>query len=284
MNYRHAFHAGNHTEILKHAVLVQLLRHLRGKEAPFFVLDTHAGLGFYDLASEEARRTNEASAGIKRVINADIPHAEQYLGFVRSINPASAVTRYPGSPGIIQHLLRQYDGLAACELHSDDVDELRRNFKGDRRIGVHHRDGYESIKALLPPPQGRGLVFVDPPFERPDEVARLLDAIELIGKRWPAAITAVWYPIKNRGNFDQLKAGLRQKSAFPTLTVEVALQPEDGVSLAGGGVVVIKPPWKIEGIFLELANGILRAFEAQNGRASVQWIVTESDLRAKAHR
>ena len=282
MNYRHAFHAGNHTEILKHAVLVQLLGHLRGKESPFFVLDTHAGLGFYDLTSDEAQRTNESSAGIKRVINANIPHAEPYLAFVRSINVGGSVTRYPGSPAIVQHLLRQSDGLAACELHNDDVDQLKRNFRGDRRIGVHHRDGYEAVKALLPPQQGRGLVFIDPPFERPDEVARLLDAIELIGRRWPAAVTAVWYPIKNPENVDQFKDGLRRRSAFPVLTVEVVLHPEDGIVLAGGGVVVVRPPWKIEGIFRELANGILRAFEAKKGRASVQWIVTENDLQARA--
>ena len=170
MNYRHAYHAGSHIDVFKHAVLVMLLEHLRKKAKGFTVLDTHAGAGRYDLTAIEAQKTGEAADGIGRVIGKDIPAAAAYLDLIRRLNPDGLRT-YPGSPAIIAAFLRDDDRLIACELHEEEAAKLRRAFRGDPRVAVHHRDGYEAITAFVPPPSRRGLVFIDPPYEKDDRDA-----------------------------------------------------------------------------------------------------------------
>ena len=184
MNYRHSYHAGNHTEVFKHSVLVLVLQHLLKKPGPFTVLDTHAGAGLYDLTSDNAEKTGEAVDGIGRVIDRDVPAASAYLDLIRRLNPI-ALQSYPGSPAIVQAFLREDDLLIACELRKDDAALLRANMKGDRRVSVHCRDGYAAMHAFLPPPTRRGLVFIDPPFERPDEFARLADGLNFGIQKWP---------------------------------------------------------------------------------------------------
>ena len=170
MNYRHAYHAGNHIDVFKHAVLVRLLEHLRKKAKAFTVLDTHAGAGRYDLTAIEAEKTGEAADGIGRVIGKEIPAAAAYLDLIRRLNPEGLRT-YPGSPAIIAAFLRDNDRLIACELHEEEAAKLRRVFRGDPRVAVHQRDGYEAITAFVPPPSRRGLVFIDPPYEKDDRDA-----------------------------------------------------------------------------------------------------------------
>jgi 23S rRNA (adenine2030-N6)-methyltransferase len=163
MNYKHAFHAGNHTEVFKHSVLCLLLAHLHQKAKPFMVLDTHAGAGCYDLLSIESEKTGEAREGIARVVHKDVPAAAPLLDLVRHLNPGG-LRVYPGSPGIVQSFLRRDDRLIACELREDDAGSLRSNFKNDPRVSVHHRDGYEAIGAFVPLPTRRGLVFIEAPI------------------------------------------------------------------------------------------------------------------------
>src|SRR5580704_9356548 len=164
MNYRHVFHAGNHTEVFKHAALAAIICRLRDKPTPFVVIDTHAGVGTYDLRSAEAQKTNEAREGIGRIFSKAVPSTDAYLDIVRSLNP-STLTVYPGSPSIIRSLLRDNDRLIACELHDEDAASLRLAFKGDKRVSVHRRDGYEAMIAFVPPVERRGIIFIDPPFE-----------------------------------------------------------------------------------------------------------------------
>jgi 23S rRNA (adenine2030-N6)-methyltransferase len=184
MNYRHAYHAGNHTEVFKHCVLCLLLLELRKKPKPFTVIDTHAGAGIYDLLSAKAKKTGEAAAGIGRVIDKDIPTATAYLELLRHLNP-SGLACYPGSPTIVQNFLRQDDRLIACELHEDDAASLRKHFIWDGRVLVQHRDGYEAIRAFVPPPTRRGLVFIDPPFERANEFDKLAESLNAAVRKWP---------------------------------------------------------------------------------------------------
>jgi 23S rRNA (adenine2030-N6)-methyltransferase len=158
MNYRHAFHAGNHTEVFKHSALCLLLLELRKKPKPFTALDTHAGAGMYDLLSPEAQKTGEARDGIGTIFREDVPATSTYLEIIRKLNP-DGLRYYPGSPTIVQSLLRKDDRLIACELREDDAVRLRSTFRRDKRVSVHRRDGYEAVSAFVPPATRRGLVF-----------------------------------------------------------------------------------------------------------------------------
>ncbi len=254
MNYRHAFHAGNHADVLKHIVLLALVDALCRKDAPFFVLDTHAGRGRYLLGGAESRKTSEADEGVFKL--AAVPRlpapAERYLKAVEANNPVGALVAYPGSPLLAAQAMRAQDRLAACELQPEEAQALKALFAGDARVAVHARDGYTAMKALLPPRAGaqriaRGLVLIDPPYEAQDAeypqiVAALRDALE----RWPAATYAVWYPIKQRRSllpFFRKVAALPSRGAF---VAELQVRPDDSpLRLNGSGMLVLNPPWQL---------------------------------------
>jgi len=243
MNYRHLFHAGNHADVFKHAALTLVLEHLRAKPQPFAVLDTHAGVGVYDLTSEGARKTREFEEGVGMVFGRGLASAPAYSAVLREMNPGDLAT-YPGSPEIAVRLLRPEDRLIACELHPDDVQTLRARYRGDRRVAVHHRDGYEAVVALTPPAERRGLVLIDPPFEQPDETRRLAAALAAALRKWPNGIFMAWYPVKDARIGDVLAAAA---TAFPKmLRAEFLAYPLDGVQMAGGGLIICNAPWKLD--------------------------------------
>jgi 23S rRNA (adenine2030-N6)-methyltransferase len=276
MNYRHAYHAGNHIDVFKHAVLVLILEHLRQKAKPFAVLDTHAGAGRYDLRATEAEKTGEAADGIGRVIGRDIPAAAAYLDLIRRLNPDSLRT-YPGSPAIMAAFLREDDRLIACELHEEEAARLRRAFHGDQRIAVHYRDGYEAIKAFVPPPARRGLVFIDPPYEKDDRDAwrRVAERMNAGLKKWPGGIFAAWYPLKERSGIDQIRKTYGSGNP-PTLAVEFLRQPIDGIALAGSGMLIANPPFGIDTKLKALGKELLAAFDARQGSIGLDWWIPET--------
>ena len=241
MNYRHAFHAGNVGDCVKHALLVWLLRALQRKPAGLFVLDTHAGIGHYDLAGGPAARTGEAAAGILRLL-ADPPAAlADYVGLVQGLG------LYPGSPAIARALLRPQDRLACCELHPEDFATLRREFSGDRQVAVHFRDAWEALRGLLPPPERRGLILVDPPYEASDEFFRLADGLRLGHGRFPSGVFAAWYPIKHRAPVRAFHTALRDGGISDIVAAELWLrEPLDAARLNGCGLLVINPPYRFE--------------------------------------
>lgn len=266
MNYRHAFHAGNFADVMKHALLVWLLDALARKPRPFFVLDTHAGPGFADLQAEPATRTGEWRAGIGRLL-ADTPPASggggtddplaRYLAIVRGLG------LYPGSPALIRALLRPGDRLACCELHPEDHARLRARFARDPQVGVHLRDGYEAVKALLPPPERRGLILLDPPFESPDEFATLAQALRTGLARFPAGVFAAWYPIKHRAPIRDFFASL--EGLRDLVAAELWLRaPLDPGRLNGCGLLVANPPYGFEAEAPDLLD-VLRARLAEPG-------------------
>ncbi len=250
MNYRHAFHAGGFADVHKHAILALLLQHLRKKETPFAVLDTHAGAGGYDLTGDEARRTGEAEAGVLKLVDAPGEMAEElapYLDALRAANPSwPKVSAYPGSPMIARHMLRPQDRLVAVELHPEEARALKHRFAGDRQVSVHEADAYTALRAHLPPKERRGLVLIDPPFEQPDEFRRLTKALPEAIRRFATGVFALWYPIKDPMAVERFKAELAQLGR-PVLIAELYLHPpEDIARLNGSGVAIVNPPWQLD--------------------------------------
>lgn len=268
MNYRHAFHAGNHTEVFKHSALVHLLDRLLAKPKPFMVLDTHAGLGVYDLNSPEAVRTGEAAAGIGAVFDRLRGKAASYASLVR---PYLSEGRYPGSPAIVADRLRLDDRLVACEFHPEDVTILRRNFARTGTVAVHHRDGYEAMTALVPPPERRGLVFVDPPFESRDEPDRLGSRLAAAIRKWPTGIYVGWYPVKDPTTRPRILAQLERDWVPSCLWAEFYRFPPDGLRLAGSGLVVVNAPWKFDETLRSLGTDLIEAFGDEGGAIAVEW-------------
>ncbi|MDE2515970.1 MAG: 23S rRNA (adenine(2030)-N(6))-methyltransferase RlmJ [Rhodospirillales bacterium] len=259
MNYRHAFHAGNFADCLKHAVLHWLFTAMARKEGAIFVLDTHAGAGAYRLDGPEAVRTGEHGQGITRLLAMPAPAAlAPWLAAVRRAGEGA----YPGSPALLGALLRGQDRMACCELHPEDFAALRRGFRADARIGIHHRDGWAAIGALLPPRERRALVLIDPPYEADGEIARLAEALRLAHARMKGAVLAGWFPIKHRAPLHALRAAIRE--AGPPDAVEVRFcraSPLDPARLNGAGLVLVNPPFGWE----DGLGAILRALEAGLG-------------------
>ena len=251
MNYRHAFHAGNFADCMKHALLIWLMQAMARKPAGFTVLDTHAGLGRYDLNAGPATRTGEWLAGIARLLDAPPPELADYVGLVQRLG------LYPGSPAIIEALLRPQDRLVACELHPEDYAVLRANLAGNLQVAVHHRDGWEALTAFLPPRDTtRALVLIDPPYEVPDEFDQLGVALQRAVRRFAVGVFAAWYPVKHRAGPRGLHLALRQAGLKRVAAVELWLRdPTDPARLTGCGLLLINPPFG----FLDAARTILAA-------------------------
>ena len=249
MNYRHAFHAGNFADCMKHALLVWLQQAMARKPAGVFYMDTHAGTGRYDLSSDEAERTGEWHQGIALLTNPPEALAD-YVGLVREIG------LYPGSPALIRARMRPQDRLACCELHPDDSATLKRLFARDAQVSVHRRDAWEAIGALLPPAEKRALVLIDPPYEATDEFTRVAEALRLGASRMRSAVFAAWYPVKHRLPPREFHLALRQGGLRDIVVVELWLRaPLDASRLNGCGLVVVNPPFGFEAA----AEGILEA-------------------------
>jgi len=255
MNYRHAFHAGNHADVLKHVVLLALCDALVAKPTPVFALDTHAGRGLYALDSDAAVRTGEANEGIDPVLQASIEDdwIQRYVRAVQACRDERGPTAYPGSPWLIAHALRDIDRVACCELQPEEVAALKSNLSGDRRIAVHHRDGYAALKALLPPVVGgqrfaRGLVLVDPPYESQlDELGIALAALRDGLSRWPQATYVLWYPIKQRRVLQPFYRDARTLPAKSVMVAELLVRPDDSpLRMNGSGLLLLNAPYRFD--------------------------------------
>ncbi|AZO08943.1 MULTISPECIES: 23S rRNA (adenine(2030)-N(6))-methyltransferase RlmJ [unclassified Mesorhizobium] len=282
MNYRHAYHAGNFADVVKHAVLCRLVDYLKQKDKAFRVIDTHAGVGRYDLASVEAGKTGEWQGGIGRLIEASLepPAAallQSYLEAVRAENPEGGLRRYPGSPLVARHLLRKQDRLTAIELHPRDAAQLKSVFAGDFQTRVIELDGWLALGAHLPPKEKRGLVLVDPPFEEEGEFARLTDNLRRAHRRWPGGIYALWYPIKDRKAVAAFRSALKQAGIPKMLDIAFDIRPASNEpSLDGSGMVVVNPPFTLEGELRVLLPALHKALAVkQPSRWTVEWLAGE---------
>ena len=272
MNYRHAFHAGNHADCLKHALLLPLLEALKRKPAPFAVLDTHAGCGVYDLAASEAARTGEAARGALRLQANPSPALAPFLA---ALKQAGFPAFYPGSPALIRAALRAQDRLMAVELHPEDNARLKAHFRRDTQVAVHKRDAWEALRALTPFQEKRGLVLIDPPFEQEGDYARITEAMALLRHRFRAAIIAAWYPVKHRAPVRGFHHALMESGVAPLLTAELWLrEPTDPQRLNGSGLVVANPPQGFAEEAAEILPALLAGLGANEAGAgsTVKWL------------
>jgi 23S rRNA (adenine2030-N6)-methyltransferase len=258
MNYRHAFHAGNFADVIKHIVLVRILTWLQDKPAAFRVIDTHAGAGVYDLGGDEANRTGEFLTGITRVMQARfsetvLPLVTPYLDIVRSFNQRAELKAYPGSPLIARALLRPQDRLTACEVEPKARKRLIEALRRDSQARVVDLDGWTALPAYVPPKERRGLVLIDPPYEDKDEFAHIAEGFSQAFTKWPTGSYLLWYPAKSRRATDALARHVAEVAASgpspgKCLRLEFSAAPQTADSaLVSAGLLLVNPPWMLMG-------------------------------------
>ena len=278
LSYRHAFHAGNHADVLKHFVLVQLLRHMRQKETPFWVIDTHAGAGVYALDTGYATKLAEHIDGIGRLWRRnDLPAPlTDYVNLVRELNPEGQLRAYPGSPWIAQRLLRAQDRLRLFELHSSDSALLQNNFRAlgaaaERRTIIAATDGYAGLKAVLPPLPRRGLVLIDPSYEDKADYVNVVVALKDALTRFATGTYMLWYPQLARADSQRLPLTLKKLPAksWLHLSLSVCAPAEDGFGMRGSGLFILNPPWTLHKTLQEVMPYLVQVLGRDGGAGFV---------------
>ena len=291
MNYRHAYHAGNFADVLKHVVLSALIDALKAKPTPFAVIDTHAGSGCYALEGKEAEKTGEWRDGVGRLLFPDVgPHASaggtlppllrHWLdGLLALPGNEHGLKLYPGSPLQAALAMRDADGAQLCELHPEEAARLRELFRRDTRMHVHERNGYEALKALLPPKEKRGLVLIDPPYEAQEAEYRLIEqALKEALQRWPGGIYAIWYPIKRRSQVQPFLRWLSHCGARRVLRAELLVHGDDSpLRLNGSGMAIINAPWQLDETLREPLRALARLLAQEHpAEWKLDWLVDEA--------
>jgi 23S rRNA (adenine2030-N6)-methyltransferase len=244
MNYRHIYHAGNFADVFKHWILTLILIKLCAKDAPFCLIDTHAGLGTYALDDPQAVKTKEAESGVNRILNKQLNEDfEPYQNIVKQYLNGYAI--YPGSPAIMSEFLRSSDRLILSELHPEDYVVLHDYFKRNKQVKILQQDGYTSIKALLPPIERRGLILIDPPFEQTNEFEQIINGLKEGLKRFATGIYAVWYPIKDRKQIANFYKDLRNITQTEILAIEIHANESILNQLNSCGMIIVNPPWQL---------------------------------------
>jgi 23S rRNA (adenine2030-N6)-methyltransferase len=285
MNYQHAFHAGNFADVHKHVVLTRILDYLRQKPAAFRVIDIHAGAGRYELFGPQATRSGEWRDGIGRLFaspraaarKTDVAQAllAPYLDVIASLNPGGTLRAYPGSPLIVQALLRRQDRLIACELEPKAAAALKAALRGDSRAKALAIDGWIALSANIPPKERRGLILIDPPYEESGDFARLSGALAQAHRKWASGLYVLWYPIKAREAPDALARRLRRLDVPKILRCELSVAPpRAGAALAGSGLIIVNPPFPLERELQVLLPALARSL-AVTGGYRLDWLAAE---------
>jgi 23S rRNA (adenine2030-N6)-methyltransferase len=258
MNYRHIFHAGNHADVLKHAALLATLARMQRKETPLAVIETHAGIGLYDLDGPAAARSPEWRFGIGALMGSEAPSLRPLLQAVAAVNPGGGLRFYPGSPELARLTLRPQDRYAGCELHPEDAAALKARYAGDKRLQIHARDGWEALKALLPPAERRGLVLIDPPYETPGEAGLAAQAVRGALRRFGHGVYLWWRPLKDPGGIARADAELFGEGPLPAVEAQLTLS---GLSqgLTGSSVLIVNPPFGLAEDLAALTDAIAEA-------------------------
>lgn len=251
LSYRHAYHAGNHADVLKHLILIRIARYMGEKPAPFWIVDTHAGAGRYALESVHASKLAEWRDGIGRLWQADglPPAAVDYVDCVKMLNPDGELRHYPGSPWLARQALRDSDRLRLYEMHTTDIRLLQEAFRGaGRQVNITEGDGFAGLRAVLPPPPRRALVLIDPSYETRADYTAVVKSLQEALKRFPTGTYALWYPLLPKLESRELPDRLRRLGCTDWLdvTLEVRAPSRDGFGMHGSGMFIINPPWTLE--------------------------------------
>jgi 23S rRNA (adenine2030-N6)-methyltransferase len=281
VNYRHAFHAGNFCDVMKHIILVRLIEYLKLKPGAFRVIDTHAGIGRYSLTGDEAKRSPEWMDGIGKLLKAELaakPKAliQPYLDVVAGENQNGTLARYPGSPLIARKLFRPQDRLSALELHPKDARELGKHFEGDVQARITALDGWLALNAYVPPKEKRGLVLVDPPFEEPGEWERLVDGLTKAHKKWATGLYALWYPLKEPREVNGFVTALKATGITRMLRAELLVERAVAGKLYGSGLIVVNPPYVLEDELKSILPALVKALGKDGASHRIEWIRGES--------
>lgn len=274
MNYRHSFHAGNSADVVKHSLLIALVRALQHKESALTLIDTHAGCGVYDLNGEDAQRTGESTQGVLRAFADPNPLLNDYRAAVQAVNVEAEPQLYPGSPQILAQLLRPQDFLILNEKHPEDAYTLRGVMR-DTSAAVHQRDAYELWLAMLPPRTARGVVVVDPPYEQPDERARITATLAAAYRKWSHGVTVIWYPLKDLATHRRWKEQLRRLGIPKFLWVEHWLYDVDQPGMYNGaGLYIVNPPYAFTQALPPLLEALRAALapEGHRGEIAADWL------------
>lgn len=270
LSYRHAFHAGNHADVLKHIILLQIAEYMCEKPAAFWIIDTHAGAGRYALESAHATKLAEYRDGVGRLWDKKglPPAAVDYLEFVKMLNPDGQLRHYPGSPWLASQLLRDSDRLRLYELHSTDVKHLQELFKtAGRKISVSATDGFAGLKALLPPPPRRALVLIDPSYETRDDYTNVVKGMQEALKRFPTGTYAIWYPMLTKLESRKLPEKLKGLATpnWLNVTLEVNAPSTDGFGMNGSGMFIVNPPWTLKKTLQDTLPSLVSLLAQGNG-------------------
>jgi 23S rRNA (adenine2030-N6)-methyltransferase len=282
LSYRHAFHAGNYADVVKHITLNLIMQALRRKDTPFCYLDTHAGTAFYDLNSQFAQKTGEFKEGIEllwRLPETAIhPLATHYMQALRAFNPGQRLNMYIGSAAIARNFLRSNDSMNLMELHPTDVELLKSQFKNDKQVHIHQRDGLEGLIALVPPKQKRGLVLIDPAYELKQDYIEVVETLKIAHKRWQNGIYMLWYPLLSEQAYQQkMLKKLGSSGIKKILVAELNRYPSHTPrAMYGTGLVIINPPYQLEQALKELLPWLWQVLSPQGeGEWRVEWLVGE---------
>lgn len=285
MNYRHHFHAGNFADVMKHVLLLQLLKRLNAKDKPYRYIDTHGGAGKYDLSQAPAQKSGEFLTGIHRLVQLDQTQrqqapetVQQFLALVEQLRSSEGRGAYPGSPWFALQAMREIDQATIFELQPDVFRQLRHNLR-DKRASLHERDAYEGLLAVIPPKEKRGLVMIDPPYEiERKDFPQLVELLQNVYKKWSTGVYAVWYPIKDRAMIERFEKKMMKTGIRRQLICEICVWPDDTpVGLNGCGLLVINPPWQ----FAEDADQALQwllphlKMTEHGASTNVRWLVGE---------
>ena len=279
MNYRHAYHAGNHADVLKHVVLARVLEHMKKKEKPFRVIDAHAGIGLYDLSGIEAGKTGEWTGGIGKLAEPFAPEVEAlltpYRDVIAALNPGGGVTLYPGSPELALRLMRGNDRMIANELHPQDAIALERQYIHDQRVDVTSMDAETCLKAKLPPLERRGVILIDPPYEVKNEAEKAVRMLAHGLRRFAQGVFLLWYPLKADQTAETVLGQVRDLGVPSTLKVELRVREAfGGGGLAGSGIILVNTPWKFDAELRLLVPALAQRLGLGNwGQGTVEWLV-----------
>lgn len=280
LSYQHSYHAGNHADVLKHIILGDVVAGMFNKEKPLFMLDAFASRGIYDLNSAEALKNREFDTGIGKLwplrFYKNPEGVQRWFDLIKSNNPNDGFESFPGSTALLHHMARDFDRLTACDLHPQEFDSLRHSFRSSRRFNLLKRDAFETLKALLPPKEKRGLIFLDPSYEVKDEYRLIAKAVADAHRRFATGVYLIWYPVLPAGRHNELFNELKRSGIRKILRIELDCGDTfPGMQMSGTGLLIINPPWHAQQPMKESLNWVYEKLTDNRGQKSFDWLVPE---------